>query len=352
MFRQPVFLQFVRIMMRAGPSWAPPFASLLSGRDPTRVRAGQMQADPSSVCIILFFESYMNLQAILRQVTKKLSAEGNVGLSELAKCLSLSEDDLSSFRIRYSRHLIPKKNGRSRELFVPSNDLKVIQARFYKRLLRRLPCHQAVKGFRRGCSFVDNATPHVGCKVVLGLDICDFFPSTTSARIKNLFCDLGWDREVASKLTKLCTIRGSLPQGAPTSPYLSNLVNYRLDCRLSGLAKKYGATYTRYADDLTFSFLDVDQKSLIVVYGVALKVLSDFEYSVRPEKTRFLRSHRQQRVTGLVVNQKVQLPREKRRLLRAIEHHLTVKRPITVSEDQLQGWRSLHKMVYIRNTQK
>ncbi len=292
----------------------------------------------------------MKLQALLQQTYRQLASGNGVGLCELAACLSITENDLLSFRARYKRHSIPKKNGRTRELLIPFDETKELQDRIYQRFLRALPLHSSCKGFRRGYSIVENALPHVSSSIVIGLDISDFFPSTSSDRVKELFLSLGWDPQTAKKLVKICTIRDGLPQGAPTSPSLSNLVNYRLDCRLNGLARRFEAVYTRYADDLTFSLKRADQRSVSAICRLVCKILADFGYQVQPEKTRILRSHRQQRVTGLVVNEKVQLPRERRRLLRSANHRAKNGMPVTLSEDQMRGWATLEKMIETRTS--
>src|SRR5262249_44280484 len=152
--------------------------------------------------------------------------------------------------------------------------LKTIQRRILRRLLGRLRCHPAATGFERGRSIVTNARAHVGKAVVVQMDLKDFFTSTTTRRVRKYFRKTGWNREAADLLIRLCTHQGGLPQGAPTSPRLSNLVNYRLDARLARLAgrrrlydprtgqrigsREIGAKYTRYADDLTFSFQSDD----------------------------------------------------------------------------------------------
>jgi hypothetical protein len=121
-------------------------------------------------------------------------------------------------------------------------------------MLEALPVHPAATGFRKGTSAVDNARRHAGQAVVITADIEAFFDNTTRGRIEVFFRDQRWDEDVAAILTRLCTLRGALPQGAPTSPMLSNLVNVRLDAALTRLVLASGGIYTRYGDDLTFSW--------------------------------------------------------------------------------------------------
>jgi RNA-directed DNA polymerase len=162
-----------------------------------------------------------------------------------------------------------------------------------------------------------------------------------------------------------------LPPGAPTSPRLSNLVNYRMDCRLAGLAKgsKKGqeayyrnprtghqvlekipadgiATYTRYADDLTFSFPGEDPNPIHRVIFFVKQIAKDEGYEVHmKKKLQIRRRHDRQQVTGLVVNDRVNLPRSVRRRLRAVEHHHRTGRPATLTPTQLAGWKALQSMI-------
>jgi RNA-directed DNA polymerase len=128
-----------------------------------------------------------------------------------------------------------------------------LQRRILYRLLNPLPMHPSATGFVRGRSIVDNARPHVGSGVVINLDLADFFPTITTERVAAMFRGLGWDSDSATILSRICSDEGRLPQGAPTSPAISNLVCRRLDERLSGLVTSFKGHYTRYADDITLS---------------------------------------------------------------------------------------------------
>ena len=151
-----------------------------------------------------------------------------------------------------------KRSGGKRRILAPSRSLKDRQRRIHKRLLRKLPAHPSAIGFERGQSVVTHARRHAARAVVIRMDVRDFFDSTSSHRVYEYFRRIGWNRSASRWLTEACTYDGQLPQGAPTSPRLSSLVNFAMDARLAGLAKSNGATYSRYADDLTFSF-SVDQ---------------------------------------------------------------------------------------------
>jgi hypothetical protein len=179
---------------------------------------------------------------------------------------------------------------------------------------------------------VTNARPHAGAKLVLKLDLKDFFPTVHYRRVKGLFEFLGYNEAVASTLAGLTTYRqklsdgtvlwpGVLPQGAPTSPAIANLACRRLDSRLDSLAAKYGATYTRYADDLTFSFPVAPEFRVGRFLWWVDGICHDEGFLERPDKRRILRNKHQQRVTGIVVNNGVHVPRVDRMRFRAILHN-------------------------------
>ncbi|HEV2949319.1 MAG TPA: reverse transcriptase family protein [Gemmataceae bacterium] len=303
----------------------------------------------------------------------KPSPGGGLPVSELARRLKMSEDDLRRLEPKYHEFVIPKRSGGQRRIFAPTQDLKKVQRRILRRILSRLKCHPAAKGFERGQSIVTNASPHVRQSVVIRMDLKDYFQSTKAERIRNFFRRIGWDKEAARILTNLCTHHGGLPPGAPTSPRLSNLVNYRLDTRLTALAKggkfpSYNprtgsqvvqaipaagvAKYTRYADDLTFSFADEHPGSIHRLIFFVKRIVKDEGYQVHMrKKLQIRRQHDQQKVTGLVVNDCVHLPRAVRRRLRAVEHHHRTGRPATLTPAQLAGWKALKDMIAKQTSQ-
>jgi len=313
------------------------------------------------------------------------------GVDELARRLEIETEELRRFRPAYRQFTIPKRSGGSRRILAPADDLKVLQRRILRRLLGRLRAHPAAHGFERGRSIVTNALPHCAQDIVVRFDVVDFFPSTRVRRVKRYFRKIGWNRAAAAILVRLSTHEGGLPQGAPTSPRLSNLVNYRLDARLAGLAAALLGTYTRYADDITISFVeDVEQlaeqtplshhprtgkpiprvlellptaaKRIRFVGSFVRRVVEEEGYQLhRRKKQSVRRRHHRQLVTGLVVNRRPNLPRETRRWLRAVEHRARLaalpmvdssapaayvprKRP-TLSPSQVEGWRALRAMI-------
>ena len=267
-------------------------------------------------------------------------------MDELARRSGLTVQELRAAQPTYRRVAVPKRSGGTRQLLVPDDATKALQRRLLRRILARIPVHPAAHGFERGCSIVSNATPHTGRAVVVRMDVIEFFGSTSARRVRRLFRVLGWDAETSELLTRLTTHEGGLPTGAPTSPRLANLVNVLLDARLTGLAEALGARYTRYADDLTFSFERDDQAALADLLGATRRIARAHGYRLHvARKLQIRRRHHRQTVTGLVVNERVALPRQRRRWLRAVEHRLYSGRQATLTREQLAGWQAFESMV-------
>ncbi len=235
----------------------------------------------------------------------------------------------------YVRFTVPKKSGGTRTLSAPHALTKTVQSWVLQNILGKVAVHPAAHGFVPGRSTVTNASAHVGRRLVVNCDLTDFFPTITFARVKGLIAQLGYSPAVAVILALLCTesprrqvnyagrvlhvatgLR-ALPQGAPSSPALSNLVSRRMDSRLAGLAGKLGWTYSRYADDLSFS---TDQTDAKVAYLLACvrHIAGDEGFAVNERKTRVLRPQARQEVTGVVVNKRPGVPRRLVRRVRAI----------------------------------
>jgi retron-type reverse transcriptase len=238
----------------------------------------------------------------------------------------------------YVRFQVPKKSGGMRELSAPHRDLAAAQQWILMHILEKIPTHDAAHGFVPGRSTMSNAVPHVGRASVVNLDLKDFFPSITFPRVKGIFQGLGFSPAVATILALLCTEcprrkveyggrvfhvatgpRG-LPQGACTSPALSNLLALRLDARLNGLAKKLGFLYTRYADDLTFSANGEAAAKTGYLLARVRHIVANENLTVNEEKTRVQRPSQRQTVTGIVVNKRPNVPRRVAKRLRAILH--------------------------------
>lgn len=209
---------------------------------------------------------------------------------------------------------IKKRAGGTREIAEPLPTLKLIQRWILENILYKCQPSRFAKGFVLKRSIRENARFHRGQSLVLSLDLKDFFPSIRGGRVYNYFHRLGYQKKVAHLLTRLCTLNSSLPQGAPTSPALSNLISLRLDRRLAGLALKEKLRYTRYADDITFSGTFDPGRIIRFVRTVA----ADEGYTLNESKTRLMERHQRQEVTGIVVNSKLQAPRDQRREFRKV----------------------------------
>jgi retron-type reverse transcriptase len=239
--------------------------------------------------------------------------------------------------VHYWRYGMPKKTGGIRNISAPKPDLARAQRWVLDQVLSKLQVEPVANGFVPGKSVVTNAAPHVGRKVVINMDLRDFFPSIGFRRVKGLFHTLGYNEHVSTLLALICTepprvqfglddkvfhvalSQRRLPQGACTSPAITNAICRRLDRRLLGLAWRHQAKFTRYADDLTFSF--DDSKAVGPLLKSVRSILKGEGFEEHPEKTRVMRSGRRQEVTGVAVNKKLSVPRDEWRALRAILHN-------------------------------
>ena len=225
-------------------------------------------------------------------------------------------------RKRYRTFAIKKKSGAKRTINAPVKGFKSILRSLNFVLQCIYEPHEATTGFVVGRSIVDNAKKHVGHHYVLNLDLKDFFHTFDRNRVKMGFIhepfNLKGDKEpIAFLLACLCThpfeIDGEektvLPQGSPTSPTLTNILCIKLDRRLTGLANRFGATYSRYADDITFSSPHNIYKDEVFNKELKRIIQEDQELIINPEKTRLQKSGYRQEATGLIVNNKVNVHR-------------------------------------------
>lgn len=266
--------------------------------------------------------------------------------ADVAKALNLTIKQLRwlafhtevATRTHYVKFSVPKRSGGTRQLAAPHKNLKTAQHWMLANVVNKLPVTEAAHGFVADRGIVTNANPHVGQVVVVNLDLSDFFPSITFPRVRTVFERYGYSGCVATILALLCTEcpraavtysgakfeaatgpRG-LPQGAPTSPGLSNQVARKLDKRLLGVAAKLGLAYTRYADDLTFSGGAEATAKIGWLLAKVRNITREEGFVVNEKKTRVMRRSAAQTVTGVVVNDKPSVCREELRRLRAILH--------------------------------
>lgn len=242
----------------------------------------------------------------------------------------------------YKRFKLMKKSGGFRVIQTPQNELKYLQNWILKNILEKIPSHSSCKGFDKNTSIKQNAEIHLHSECILKIDLLRFFDSINEKRVYGVFKSLGYQKNLCVYLAKICTIEqsesyykhfkknelklrnymlskneGILPQGAPTSPKLSNLILRRLDKRLTNLCSKHNIKYSRYADDLTFS----GKKDLLInLKKVIYKIIFDENLFVNFGKTKLITRGNSFLVTGLSVqNSKVQIINKKKK---EIEHHL------------------------------
>lgn len=260
----------------------------------------------------------------------------------------------------YHTWTIAKRSGGDRTISRPQKKLAAAQQWILDSLLSQTPVHDAAHGFVPGRSTLTGAQPHVGSQIVVNMDLQDFFPTIDFARVAGLFRALGYSPAVATIFALLCTesprrvIRSggetlhaavgnrSLPQGACTSPALSNLIAKRLDKRLAGTAKSIGWQYTRYADDLTLS-TKVNSSKVGYVLARVRHLAKEEGFVVKESKTRVLRQCTQQSVTGIVVNDRPSIDRKTIREIRAILHRAKfegLEKQNRIDHPNFAGWVS------------
>lgn len=274
-------------------------------------------------------------------------------VSDLADWLLLTSEQIDSYVDKngwrethpmpgvnnYFYRTSPKSNGGLRLIEAPKPRLKSLQRLINHRILANVPVHPNSFGFVRGRNCIGAAQRHAGEEVVIGLDLKNYFSNLRYGRVYAFFRHLGYPVSVAHSFSGICTIitpsrirkhmpfeqrqalmEPHLPQGAPTSPALANLLTYGLDRRLAGLARSLGANYTRYADDLTFSG---DRGVRDTVLTTVPDIVKEEGFKVRTGKTRVMPCYQRQMVLGIVVNEKINIPRKEFDRLKAKIHQKT-----------------------------
>lgn len=226
---------------------------------------------------------------------------------------------------------IKKKNGGGRTLHVPSPQMKRLQTVILRHILNALPASRYATAYKEGAQLMDNALPHVGKRYLLKLDITNFFGSIRFDQVYRAAFNANYfPKQIGLMLARLCCRQDVLPQGAPTSPALSNLVMKSFDNNMGAWCARRGISYTRYCDDMTFSA----DKPLYHVYEKARAMLEEMGFQLNEKKTRFVTNSSRQSVTGLTVNEKVSVSREYKRELRQELYYLLKFGDSTVSRCQ------------------
>ena len=259
-------------------------------------------------------------QRLWKYVTKEQCAEYLLSFHLLGETTWPPKEQLAclyslsnSIDNHYQVHLISKRNGGFRKLAEPDRLLKSVQKRILQNILSQLAPSAYATAYKKGSQLIDNARPHVGQPRLLKLDIEDFFESISFSMVyRQVFPTHRFPKGVGGLLTHLCCYNHCLPQGAPTSPAIANLVLKPFDEYIGHWCEAQGISYTRYCDDLTFSgAFDARQ-----VKNKVQSFLNELGFSLNADKSSVLGAHQRQLVTGVVVNQVPQAPRRYRKQLR------------------------------------
>lgn len=244
----------------------------------------------------------------------------------------------------YQRFTVPKKNGEQRIISAPEGDIKYIQRRLANLLMKRLENTKTLTdsttmhGFLPKRSIITNANQHKRKRYVYNIDLDSFFDSITFNRVRGYFRANRYFKlpGVAEEIAKIVCYKGKLPQGAPTSPIISNLIGQILDSRIRKLCKKYNLKYTRYVDDLTFSTNDKYFNEKTETFYTELKeTIRNAGFEVNPKKIRLQEYNQRQEVTGLVVNDKVNVDRRYYKTTRSMAYNLYKNGSYTIRSGQV-----------------
>ena len=241
--------------------------------------------------------------------------------SDLSVKLSISKRKLflltKKKQLFYHQVMIPKKNGKYRVLHIPSFSMKVIQRWIYEEILKKIVISEASMAFvpnRNG--ILDSSKKHCKNLYLLEMDIHDFFGSIKRKKVWSVFNNSGYNDQVATLLTEICTYNNCLPQGAVTSPCLANIVCHNMDSRIMGICSRRGIAYSRYADDLCFS--SDNKLALMKIRAIIQKIVEEEGFLLNEEKTRFLSETGRKEVLGITVNQgEIHVSKEYKRIIRS-----------------------------------
>ena len=263
---------------------------------------------------------------IFRRATSKQEVAFALGFKYNYFLYLIYGNDIES---HYTEFNIQKRNGKQRTIAAPDGRLKQLQKNLAAILVRIYKPKYCVKAFIPGSNIVYNASPHLRKKNILKIDLEDFFPSIHFGRVRNLFTAVfNFPIDISTMLARICCYKGALPQGAPTSPIVSNMICLRLDGQLSRLAKDNRCAYTRYADDITlstnednFSKAILREQSPLLLSEKIIEVIEKNNFfKINRYKTRLMVKNDSKFITGVKVNEKINVSRRKYREVRAMLH--------------------------------
>jgi len=322
-------------------------------------------------------ESEAKIKSTKKEYKNYLDAQKQRPILLIEELTSLSEKELNNTSVLYSKVDIPKKTGGKRTLRIPNIELKDIQYRLKAFIENNFQhhIHFTCHSYRKNKSIISNAYPHLGNEVLIKLDIKDYFQNITQTQIKEAlylgsrsysgnslyqdFCQhipkklsdakdyLDFPENYAAIMRLVHTDKG-LPQGAPTSPIISNLVLSKFDHEMFMVVKSMDGKYSRYSDDLTISFKTDESEKIRKVIKFVESKLADYGFQLNKKKGKIhvLRKHQAQRICGITINSgKPTISRQHRRLIRAAKHNLKQGKEIQFSDNQLIGHDAFIQMV-------
>ncbi len=244
--------------------------------------------------------------------------------------LNIKESTLDNVltKSKYHTFKVPKRSGGYRKISAPDDRLKWVQEKLNNYITKKYEFLECQYGFVKGKSIVDNAKVHNKAKYILNIDLKDFFPSIHFGRVRGIFMSEPFNlpNYVATTLSKIACYHNELPQGSPCSPTISNIVCYSLDKQLLNLSEKYDFNYTRYADDITLSSNRPFPKEIVtrtqdnyVIIGNRLRSIIEKQgFTINEKKTNYSWNNERKEVTGLIVNEKVNIKKVYLKQLRAL----------------------------------
>lgn len=267
---------------------------------------------------------------------KKLSAAIGINSQQLNNIINYSDTFYTSY---YKKK---KRKSKFREISAPSDQLKTIQRWVLDKFLVDFEIHSRANGFVTGRNIKKNATYHLNKKYILCIDILNFFPSIKQDRIFKVFFEKTKDSELSYKLAKLLCYKKRLPQGAPTSPILSNIIFKNIDEDILQHCSKNLITYSRYADDLTFSC--DNRQALIDTLSEVRQILYKEKFHINMEKTRIYSGKNRMIVTGLILNSgTITIGRNIKKNLRAEIYQLIIHKDSAINKNKVAGYLSFLK---------
>ena len=281
-----------------------------------------------------FEERRLKLEASIRNQSDHLSFFANANVTPY---------DFWLTETTYKTAFINKRSGGKRKLSIPNDDLKDVQRQLAKYIHAQIgnKVHTCANAYVHGRGTVTNARAHLGGSVLLKLDIKEFFPSIQKDQLHAILASVARDDVLVKRLADLCYSEDGLPQGAPTSPLLSNLVLRRFDIALYRVCALAGAKYTRYADDISISLSKDESKKIGHLIKTVESEVANDGFKLNKDKIRVLRPHQAQRICGVTINSaKSTISRKQRRVLRAAKHRQVNGRETSFTPEQIAGWEA------------